>query len=43
MSRAGMLSIAGSDANSRSVTTMMPSLLTIGCGKGSLVCPVAGG
>ena len=41
--RAATPSMSGSDANSRSVTVMTPSLLTIGCGKGLFVCPAGSG
>ena len=41
--RAATPSMSGSDANSRSVTVMTPSSLTIGCGKGSFVCPAGSG
>ena len=41
--RAATPSMSGSDANSRSVTVMTPSVLTIGCGNGSFVCPAGSG
>ncbi len=37
--RAATPSMSGSEANSRSVTVMTPSVLAIGCGNGWFVCP----
>ena len=41
--RAATPSMSGSDANSRRVTVMTPSVRAIGCGNGSFVCPGGSG